>query len=87
MEGSAHARWDEQVGPCVSPLDDARMSMGSASAVNGLPGGSSLDGLLSEAPAADGTGSLLEYRTPSTRIPTCSSFPLPGRPTRPCSRP
>ncbi|MEV5544169.1 hypothetical protein AB0L13_46000 [Saccharopolyspora shandongensis] len=59
LDGSVHARWDEQVGPCVSPIADAQMSLGRASAVNALPGGLSLDGLLSGAPTADGTGSLL----------------------------
>ncbi|MGP4018296.1 hypothetical protein [Saccharopolyspora sp. 5N708] len=50
LDGSVHTRWDEQAGPCVSPIADARYSMGSASVVNALPGG---------VLAAGGSGSLL----------------------------
>lgn len=40
LEGSVHARWGEETGPCVSDqLSDARYSLGSGSAVNALPGG------------------------------------------------
>ncbi|MFR9728932.1 hypothetical protein ACL03H_06830 [Saccharopolyspora sp. MS10] len=38
LEGSAHARWDERLGPCVSPISDASSSLASLSAVNVLPG-------------------------------------------------
>ncbi|WP_243791181.1 hypothetical protein [Saccharopolyspora gloriosae] len=37
LEGSAHARWDERLGPCVSPISEASSSLGSLSAVNVLP--------------------------------------------------
>lgn len=60
LDGSVHARWDKQAGPCVSPIADARYSMGSASAVNALPEELSLGGLLGGGkPAEGGTGSLL----------------------------
>ncbi|MDA3624828.1 hypothetical protein OU415_05225 [Saccharopolyspora sp. WRP15-2] len=65
LNGSVHARWSEKTGPCVSPIADARYSMGSASAVNALPEGLSLGGLLNGGkPAANGAGSLL--RIPET---------------------
>lgn len=38
LEGTAHARWDRYAGPCVSPIADARYSLGSASAGTALPG-------------------------------------------------
>ena len=38
LHGSAHARWDQAMGPCVSPISDATTSVGSVSAVNVLPG-------------------------------------------------
>lgn len=37
LEGSAHARWDDRLGPCVSPISEAISSLGSLSAVNVLP--------------------------------------------------
>ncbi|PRW62402.1 hypothetical protein [Actinopolyspora mortivallis] len=37
LEGSVHARWDERLGPCVSPISDAETSLASISAVNVLP--------------------------------------------------
>ncbi|WP_438388098.1 hypothetical protein [Actinopolyspora saharensis] len=37
LEGSAHARWDEQLGPCVEPISAARTSLAEVSAVNVLP--------------------------------------------------
>ncbi|GAA3363717.1 hypothetical protein [Saccharopolyspora gregorii] len=37
LEGSAHARWDERLGPCVSPISEASSSLASLSAVNVLP--------------------------------------------------
>ncbi|GAB2652129.1 hypothetical protein GCM10027271_07500 [Saccharopolyspora gloriosae] len=37
LEGSAHARWDDRLGPCVSPISEASSSLGSLSAVNVLP--------------------------------------------------
>ncbi|GAA2336637.1 hypothetical protein GCM10009854_10730 [Saccharopolyspora halophila] len=40
LNGSVHARWGEETGPCVSDqLSDARYSLGSGSAINSLPGG------------------------------------------------
>ncbi|MEU6128655.1 hypothetical protein ABZ805_05720 [Saccharopolyspora sp. NPDC047091] len=37
LEGSAHARWDERLGPCVSPISESSSSLASLSAVNVLP--------------------------------------------------
>ena len=37
VQGSAHARWDELQGPCVSPISDADTSVAGVSAVNALP--------------------------------------------------
>ncbi|NYH80516.1 hypothetical protein FHR84_003873 [Actinopolyspora biskrensis] len=37
LEGSAHARWDEELGPCVEPVSAARTSLAGISAVNVLP--------------------------------------------------
>lgn len=37
LEGSAHARWDDRLGPCVSPISEASSSLGGLSAVNVLP--------------------------------------------------
>lgn len=37
MKGSVHARWDEQLGPCVKPISDARTTLGELSAINALP--------------------------------------------------
>ncbi|MCI2421948.1 hypothetical protein MOQ72_31395 [Saccharopolyspora sp. K220] len=50
LDGSVQARWDEQAGPCVSPIADARYSMGSASVVNALPGGTPAAGALLDVP-------------------------------------
>ncbi|MGM1060960.1 hypothetical protein [Saccharothrix sp. Mg75] len=51
LDGSAHARWDERVGPCVSPLADARTSVASLSVLNAiptLPGSTDLTGMLTQ---------------------------------------
>lgn len=37
MQGSVHARWDEQLGPCVEPIADATTTLAELSAVNVLP--------------------------------------------------
>ncbi|GAA0545877.1 hypothetical protein A8924_0776 [Saccharopolyspora erythraea NRRL 2338] len=37
LEGSAHARWDKVLGPCVEPIADARTSLAGVSAGNALP--------------------------------------------------
>jgi hypothetical protein len=37
LNGSAQARWDEQAGPCLDPIADARISMASLSALNAIP--------------------------------------------------
>jgi hypothetical protein len=60
LTGSVHARWDEQLGPCVQPISDANLSLGSISAVNSLPTAGTLNGLLDGGtPPDDGKGSLL----------------------------
>ncbi|RKT52150.1 hypothetical protein [Saccharothrix australiensis] len=49
LEGSAHARWDDELGPCVQPLADARTSVASLSVLNAiptLPGTTDLTGML-----------------------------------------
>ena len=39
MNGTVHARWNEQTGPCgVAPLSDARYSLATGSALNQVPG-------------------------------------------------
>ncbi|QFZ16325.1 hypothetical protein [Saccharothrix syringae] len=51
LNGSVHARWDEELGPCVSPLADARTSVASLSVLNAiptLPGSQDLTGMLTE---------------------------------------
>jgi hypothetical protein len=51
LNGSAHARWSETLGPCVSPLSDASTSVASLSLLNAiptLPGISDLTGKLTE---------------------------------------
>ena len=49
MEGSAHARWDDVLGPCVEPIADARTSLAGASVLDALP---SLPGSLLDVPNA-----------------------------------
>ncbi|GAA2791505.1 hypothetical protein [Saccharopolyspora taberi] len=46
MNGSAHARWDDVLGPCVQPISDAKTSLGGLSVLNALPG---VDGALLDA--------------------------------------
>ncbi|MFC0116121.1 hypothetical protein [Kibdelosporangium aridum] len=51
MNGSAHARWSETLGPCVTPLSDASTSVASLSLLNAiptLPGTNDLTGKLTE---------------------------------------
>ncbi|MGW4111612.1 hypothetical protein ACWEFJ_12095 [Actinosynnema sp. NPDC004786] len=37
LDGSAHARWDDRLGPCVTPLADAKTSVASLSVLNAIP--------------------------------------------------
>ena len=37
LEGTAHARWSETLGPCVDTIADASTSLGSLSALNAIP--------------------------------------------------
>jgi hypothetical protein len=37
LNGSAHARWSDTLGPCVSPLSDASTSVASLSLLNAIP--------------------------------------------------
>ncbi|WP_367133204.1 hypothetical protein [Saccharothrix sp. HUAS TT1] len=37
LNGSVHARWDDELGPCVQPLADARTSVASLSVLNAIP--------------------------------------------------
>lgn len=37
LNGSVHARWDEKVGPCISPLATARTSMAGLEVLSALP--------------------------------------------------
>ncbi|MBE1466131.1 hypothetical protein [Kibdelosporangium phytohabitans] len=51
LNGSAHARWSETLGPCVTPLSDASTSLASLSLLNAiptLPGITDLSGKLTE---------------------------------------
>lgn len=51
LNGSVHARWHDELGPCVSPVADARTSVASLSVLNAiptLPGGRDLTGMLTE---------------------------------------
>ncbi|MGW1678456.1 hypothetical protein [Saccharopolyspora sp. NPDC002376] len=80
LNGSVHARWDEKAGPYVSPIADARYSMGSASAVNALPEGLSLGGLLNGGkPTADGTGSLLRVPDATEAHSNIQLVDVPGQ--------
>ncbi|KAA5829646.1 hypothetical protein F1721_25410 [Saccharopolyspora hirsuta] len=80
LDGSVHARWDKEAGPCVSPIADARYSMGSASAVNALPEGLSLGGLLNGGkPAEDGAGSLLHVPNSAEAHSNVQLVDVPGQ--------
>ncbi|MFD1151335.1 hypothetical protein [Saccharothrix hoggarensis] len=51
LNGSAHARWDDELGPCVRPLADAKTSVASLSVLNAiptLPGSTDLTGMLTQ---------------------------------------
>ncbi|MCE7009282.1 hypothetical protein LWC34_41685 [Kibdelosporangium philippinense] len=51
MNGSAHARWSETLGPCVTPLSDASTSVANLSLLNAiptLPGTTDLTGKLTD---------------------------------------
>ncbi|MFT7835626.1 hypothetical protein Q5530_05700 [Saccharothrix sp. BKS2] len=37
LNGSVHARWHDELGPCVSPVADARTSVASLSVLNAIP--------------------------------------------------
>jgi hypothetical protein len=37
LNGSAHARWSDTLGPCISPLSDASTSVASLSLLNAIP--------------------------------------------------
>lgn len=55
LNGSAHARWSETLGPCVTPLSDASTSVASLSLLNAiptLPGVTDLSGKLTESKLA-----------------------------------
>ncbi|MEJ2858628.1 MULTISPECIES: hypothetical protein [unclassified Saccharothrix] len=60
LNGSAHARWHDELGPCVSPLADARTSVASLSVLNAiptLPGSTDLTGMLTQdTPKLDAAG-------------------------------
>ncbi|MFD0920858.1 hypothetical protein ACFQ16_13985 [Saccharopolyspora rosea] len=86
MTGSAQARWDEQLGPCVQPIADARMSLGGVSAVNALPSTAGddalqrLGGLLDgKAPTTDGRGSLLHVPDAIQAHSTVRLADVPGQ--------
>ncbi|ROP38947.1 hypothetical protein [Saccharothrix texasensis] len=57
LDGSVHARWHDELGPCVRPLADAKTSVASLSVLNAiptLPGTPDLTGLLTgDAPKLD----------------------------------
>ncbi|MET0233934.1 MAG: hypothetical protein ABW224_04770 [Kibdelosporangium sp.] len=55
LNGSAHARWSDTLGPCVNPLADASTSMANLSLLNAiptLPGITDLTGKLTESKLA-----------------------------------
>ncbi|WP_245950013.1 hypothetical protein [Saccharothrix carnea] len=61
LNGSVHARWDDDLGPCVQPLADAKTSVASLSVLNAiptLPGTPDLTGLLTGS-KLDGAGQQL----------------------------
>ncbi|MBP2340345.1 hypothetical protein JOF41_006523 [Saccharothrix coeruleofusca] len=56
LNGTAHARWDERLGPCVSPIADATTELASLSALNAiptLPTATDLTGVLADVPKLD----------------------------------
>ena len=59
LNGSVHARWDDELGPCVRPLADAKTSVATLSVLNAiptLPSTPDLTGLLTgDAPKLDAT--------------------------------
>ena len=94
LEGSAHARWDRQLGPCVDPIADTKTSLASVSAINALPAMpdqkseqlntpaplSQLGGLLNgKEPAADGNGSLLSVPDTISARSTIRLVDVPGQ--------
>lgn len=90
--GRVQARWDEQRGPCVSPLSDARTSLAGASAINALPTGQGQDGeellgglLDGQQPSSDGNGSLAALPNLSSARSTVELVddgPQPGKAVR-----
>lgn len=52
LTGSAQARWDERLGPCVRPVSDATTSLADLSAVNAIPALPATPDQLINAPAA-----------------------------------
>lgn len=49
LDGSVHARWNDELGPCVQPLADAKTSVATLSVLNAiptLPGSTDLTGML-----------------------------------------
>ena len=94
--GRAQARWDEQRGPCVSPISDAHTSLGGASAINALPnsrgndGEELLGGLLDgQQTSPDGTGSLTtrpNLSSAHSTVDLVAGGPQPGKAVRSTSR-
>ena len=61
LNGSVHARWNDELGPCVQPLADAKTSVASLSVLNAiptLPSAPDLTGLLTGS-KLDGAGQQL----------------------------
>ncbi|GAB3296607.1 hypothetical protein GCM10027563_38670 [Parasphingorhabdus pacifica] len=94
IEGSAHARWDRQMGPCMDPIADTRTSVASISAINTLPAMpdepsarvdtpgplSELGGLLDgQAPTEAGNGSLLNVPDTISARSTVRLVDVPGQ--------
>lgn len=93
VEGSAHSRWDPQLGPCVEPIADTKTSVGSISLINSLPampGGADrqldiagspaeLGGLLNgQEPTESGAGSLLNIPDTISARSTVRLVDVPG---------
>ncbi|ASU77205.1 hypothetical protein CDG81_01490 [Actinopolyspora erythraea] len=66
LEGNVHARWDEELGPCVEPIADAETSLASISALNVLPSLKNREDELAEK-VSSGASELAADRTDSVR--------------------